>query len=98
MFWTGDCKILSCFPDYIGLRGIFAVSCAALTLPVFAVVAFTSVPPLVSTTWLGITYSFAAGGTLNRTRKGAPVEQDDRDPADSTALLDDGRRNKGSAN
>ncbi|XP_066833980.1 major facilitator superfamily domain-containing protein 1-like [Anser cygnoides] len=168
--------------DHVGLRGIFAVSCAALTLPVFTLLAFTSVPPLVSTTWLGITYSFAAasmwssvplvvpqatsgtamglatsvqmlgigfsnlvvghivgtksselkiplwrwqqmtifmlantiacivisvslsvvdrkqGGTLNRTRKGAPVEQDDRDPADTTLLLDDERRNKGSVN
>lgn len=48
------------YQDYIGLRGIFAVACAALTLPVFALLAFTFVPPLVSTIWLGITYSFAA--------------------------------------
>ncbi|XP_042654589.1 major facilitator superfamily domain-containing protein 1-like [Tyto alba] len=46
--------------DCVGLRGIFAVGCAALTLPVFALLAFTFVPPLVSTIWLGITYSFAA--------------------------------------
>ncbi|XP_070810923.1 lysosomal dipeptide transporter MFSD1-like [Pituophis catenifer annectens] len=46
--------------DYIGLRGVFAVGCAVLTLPVFALLAFTFVPPLVSTIWLGITYSFAA--------------------------------------
>lgn len=53
---------LLCFlyQDYIGLRGVFAVGCAALTLPVFALLAFTFVPPLVSTIWLGITYSFAA--------------------------------------
>ncbi|PKK21871.1 major facilitator superfamily domain-containing protein 1-like [Columba livia] len=159
--------------DYVGLRGVFAVGCAALTLPVFALLAFTFVPPLVSTIWLGITYSFAAasmwpsiplvvpqatlgtamglatsvqmigvglsnlivghilgtksselkiplwrwqqmmifmlantiacivasvslnvvdkkqGGTLNRTRKGAPVEQEDGNPADAAPLLDD---------
>ncbi|MBN3301839.1 MFSD1 protein, partial [Amia calva] len=46
--------------DYVGLRGVFAVGCAALTLPVFALLAFTFVPPLVSTIWLGVTYSFAA--------------------------------------
>ncbi|KAM9372522.1 lysosomal dipeptide transporter MFSD1-like [Phaethornis superciliosus] len=46
--------------DYVGLRGFFAVGCAALTLPVFTLLAFTFVPPLVSTIWLGITYSFAA--------------------------------------
>lgn len=46
--------------DYVGLRGIFAVLCAVMTLPVFALLAFTFVPPLVSTIWLGITYSFAA--------------------------------------
>lgn len=39
---------------------MFAVGCAVLTLPVFALLAFTFVPPLVSTIWLGITYSFAA--------------------------------------
>ncbi|KAI1896252.1 hypothetical protein AGOR_G00092890 [Albula goreensis] len=46
--------------DYVGLRGVFAVVCAVLTLPVFALLAFTFVPPLVSTIWLGVTYSFAA--------------------------------------
>ena len=48
------------FQDYVGLRGIFAVACAVFTLPVFGLLAFTFVPPLVSTIWLGITYSFAA--------------------------------------
>lgn len=48
------------FQDYVGLRGIFAVVCAVLTLPVFGLLAFTFVPPLVSTIWLGVTYSFAA--------------------------------------
>ncbi|XP_067859392.1 lysosomal dipeptide transporter MFSD1 isoform X2 [Heptranchias perlo] len=46
--------------DYVGLRGIFAMACAVLTLPVFALLAFTFVSPLVSTIWLGVTYSFAA--------------------------------------
>ncbi len=46
--------------DYVGLRGVFAVACAVLTLPVFGLLAFTFVAPLVSTIWLGVTYSFAA--------------------------------------
>lgn len=46
--------------DYVGLRGVFALLCAVLTLPVFGLLAFTFVPPLISTIWLGITYSFAA--------------------------------------
>ncbi|KAL6095158.1 uncharacterized protein ACO6RY_16418 [Pungitius sinensis] len=46
--------------DYVGLRGVFALACALLTLPVFGLLAFTFVAPLVSTIWLGITYSFAA--------------------------------------
>ncbi|XP_068102846.1 lysosomal dipeptide transporter MFSD1-like [Hyperolius riggenbachi] len=46
--------------DYVGMRGILSVLCAVLTLPVFALLAFTFVPPLVSTLWLGVTYSFAA--------------------------------------
>ncbi|XP_030622945.1 major facilitator superfamily domain-containing protein 1 [Chanos chanos] len=46
--------------DYVGMRGIFAVMCAVLTLPVFGLLAFTFVPPLVCTIWLGVTYSFAA--------------------------------------
>ncbi|XP_016314212.1 major facilitator superfamily domain-containing protein 1 [Sinocyclocheilus anshuiensis] len=46
--------------DYVGLRGVFAGLCAVLTLPVFGLLAFTFVPPLISTIWLGITYSFAA--------------------------------------
>ncbi|XP_033963992.1 lysosomal dipeptide transporter MFSD1 [Pseudochaenichthys georgianus] len=46
--------------DCVGLRGIFALACAIFTLPVFGLLAFTFVPPLVSTIWLGVTYSFAA--------------------------------------
>ncbi|CAN0383710.1 unnamed protein product [Lampetra planeri] len=46
--------------DYVGLRGVFCTACAVLTLPVFALLAFTTVPPLVCTLWLGVTYSFAA--------------------------------------
>ncbi|XP_044159265.1 major facilitator superfamily domain-containing protein 1-like isoform X1 [Bufo gargarizans] len=46
--------------DYVGMRGVLAFLCAVLTLPVFALLAFTFVPPLVSTLWLGVTYSFAA--------------------------------------
>ncbi|XP_064624959.1 major facilitator superfamily domain-containing protein 1-like [Lineus longissimus] len=46
--------------DIIGKRGILACMCAVLTLPVFGLLAFTTVYPLVSIIWLGITYSFAA--------------------------------------
>ncbi|XP_064605345.1 LOW QUALITY PROTEIN: major facilitator superfamily domain-containing protein 1-like [Liolophura sinensis] len=46
--------------DRIGKRGILALSCAVLTIPVFGLLAFTTIYPLVSTLWLGITYSFAA--------------------------------------
>ncbi len=51
---------VSVLQDYVGLRGVFALLCAVLTLPVFGLLAFTFVPPLISTIWLGITYSFAA--------------------------------------
>lgn len=33
------------------------VICCVLTLPVFGLLAFTYVPPLVSTIWLGVSYS-----------------------------------------
>lgn len=46
--------------DKFGMRGILALTCAMATLPVFGLLAFTYVFPLVSTLWLGITYSFAA--------------------------------------
>ncbi|XP_060073694.1 major facilitator superfamily domain-containing protein 1-like [Ylistrum balloti] len=46
--------------DIIGRRGILAVMCASLSIPVFGILAFTSVYPLVATLWLGMTYSFAA--------------------------------------
>lgn len=46
--------------DIFGKRGYLAVSCAVLTLPVFGLLAFTKVYPVVLTLWLGFTYSFAA--------------------------------------
>uniref|UniRef100_A0A1I8J3E6 MFS domain-containing protein n=1 Tax=Macrostomum lignano TaxID=282301 RepID=A0A1I8J3E6_9PLAT len=46
--------------DIIGKRGYLALLCALLTIPVFGLLAFTTVYPLVSTLWLGVTYSFAA--------------------------------------
>ncbi|XP_013401779.1 major facilitator superfamily domain-containing protein 1 [Lingula anatina] len=46
--------------DVIGKRGYLAVLCCLLTIPVFGLLAFTYVYPLVATLWLGITYSFAA--------------------------------------
>lgn len=55
------CFLITCLlQDYVGLRGIFASACAVFTLPVFGLLAFSYVPPLVSTIWLGVTYSFAA--------------------------------------
>uniref|UniRef100_A0A1I8FB20 Lysosomal dipeptide transporter MFSD1 n=1 Tax=Macrostomum lignano TaxID=282301 RepID=A0A1I8FB20_9PLAT len=42
------------------IRGYLALLCALLTIPVFGLLAFTTVYPLVSTLWLGVTYSFAA--------------------------------------
>nr|XP_057917161.1 major facilitator superfamily domain-containing protein 1-like isoform X2 [Doryrhamphus excisus]XP_057917162.1 major facilitator superfamily domain-containing protein 1-like isoform X2 [Doryrhamphus excisus] len=42
--------------DHLGKRGIFAMSCAILGLPVFGLLAFTFIPPLVCTIWLGIIY------------------------------------------
>ncbi|XP_033628310.1 major facilitator superfamily domain-containing protein 1-like [Asterias rubens] len=46
--------------DIIGMRGLLALTCALATIPVFGLLAFTTVFPLVSTLWLGVTYSFAA--------------------------------------
>jgi len=46
--------------DVLGLRGYLAMGCALGTIPVFGILAFTDVYPLVATLWLGITYSFAA--------------------------------------
>ncbi|XP_061911872.1 major facilitator superfamily domain-containing protein 1-like isoform X1 [Entelurus aequoreus] len=46
--------------DCVGLRGIFAMSCAILALPVFGLLAFTFVPPLVCTIWLGVIYPCAS--------------------------------------
>ena len=51
------------FQDIIGKRRILAFLCALLTVPVFCILAFTHVYPLVGTIWLGITYSFAAVST-----------------------------------
>ncbi|MGH0149638.1 UNVERIFIED_CONTAM: hypothetical protein FKN15_035868 [Acipenser sinensis] len=74
--------------DSVGLRGVFAVGCAVLTLPVFALLAFTFVPPLVSTLWLGVTYSFAAGGTLNNTTKRSQETQEEpNEPPETSPLL-----------
>lgn len=49
--------------DVFGKRGYLALACALLTLPVYGLLAFTEVYPLVLTVWLGITYSFAAATT-----------------------------------
>ncbi|XP_033115066.1 major facilitator superfamily domain-containing protein 1-like isoform X2 [Anneissia japonica] len=46
--------------DFIGMRGILALCCGLLTIPVFGILAFTHINALVCTLWLGVTYSFAA--------------------------------------
>ncbi|KAK7099982.1 lysosomal dipeptide transporter MFSD1-like [Littorina saxatilis] len=46
--------------DIVGKRGILAFLCALLTIPPFCFLAFTNIYPLISTLWLGFTYSFAA--------------------------------------
>ncbi|XP_069761284.1 lysosomal dipeptide transporter MFSD1 isoform X2 [Narcine bancroftii] len=46
--------------DSLGFRGIFATLCAVFTVPVFVLLAFTFIPPLVTMIWLGVTYSFTA--------------------------------------
>ncbi|KAI8773724.1 major facilitator superfamily domain-containing protein 1-like isoform X1 [Biomphalaria glabrata] len=46
--------------DVFGKRGYIAMATAVLTIPVFGLLAFSYVHPLVCTLWLGITYSFAA--------------------------------------
>uniref|UniRef100_A0A8C5R2F7 Lysosomal dipeptide transporter MFSD1 n=1 Tax=Leptobrachium leishanense TaxID=445787 RepID=A0A8C5R2F7_9ANUR len=46
--------------DYIGMRGVMVFLCSVLTPPVFALLAFTYVPPLVATLWLGVMYCLAA--------------------------------------
>ena len=57
---TESCIFPSILQDVFGRRGILAISCAVLTIPVFGLLAFTEVHPLVSTLWLGVTYSVAA--------------------------------------
>ncbi|XP_070563686.1 lysosomal dipeptide transporter MFSD1-like [Ptychodera flava] len=52
--------ILGLTIDYIGKRGILAFCCAIFTIPVFGLLAFAHVHPLVSTIWLGLMYSMAA--------------------------------------
>nr|KAG5711821.1 hypothetical protein BaRGS_023585 [Batillaria attramentaria] len=46
--------------DIFGKRGILAFMCALLTIPVFVILAFSMIHPLVATVMLGFTYSFAA--------------------------------------
>lgn len=48
-----------------GKRGILTIACAVATIPVFGLLAFSNVHPLVSTLWLGVTYSVAAVSKIN---------------------------------
>ncbi|XP_022086177.1 major facilitator superfamily domain-containing protein 1-like [Acanthaster planci] len=53
------CAFLGALIDIIGMRGLLALFCSVATVPVFGLLAFTHVHPLVCTLWLGFTYSFA---------------------------------------
>ncbi|XP_014663317.1 PREDICTED: major facilitator superfamily domain-containing protein 1-like isoform X1 [Priapulus caudatus] len=46
--------------DVVGKRGILAMACALLSIPVFGLLAFSNVYPLAVMLWLGVTYSVAA--------------------------------------
>ncbi|KAJ7377280.1 hypothetical protein OS493_030091 [Desmophyllum pertusum] len=53
--------LMGLFVDNFGRRGILIFLCAFLTIPVYGFLAFAPrVHPLVSTIWLGFTYSMAA--------------------------------------
>jgi len=53
--------LMGLFVDFFGRRGILIILCAVLSIPVFGLLAFAPhVHPLVSTIWLGFTYSMAA--------------------------------------
>ena len=44
-----DTVLLFCSQDIIGMRGILALFCSIATIPVFGLLAFTEVHPLVCT-------------------------------------------------
>lgn len=52
--------IYTVFQDVFGKRGYLAMLCAVFSIPVFALLAFSSVYPLVATLCFGVTYSVAA--------------------------------------
>lgn len=49
---------LCCLQDFVGLRAVILLLCAILMVPVLTFLAFTNIPPLVCTIWMGIVYSF----------------------------------------
>ncbi|CAG5135233.1 unnamed protein product, partial [Candidula unifasciata] len=59
--------------DVFGMRGYLAMATAVLTIPVFCLLAFTDVYPLVSTLWLGVTYSFAAVSMMQACGQVSPL-------------------------
>ncbi|GIY48307.1 major facilitator superfamily domain-containing protein 1 [Caerostris extrusa] len=52
------------FIDVFGKRGVLCIVCSTLTIPVFGLLAFSQAHPLISTIWLGITYSVAAVSSM----------------------------------
>lgn len=54
---------LGALVDIFGRRGYLTMCCTILTIPVFGVLAFTYIHPLIPTIWLGFTYSFLAAST-----------------------------------
>lgn len=47
--------------DNIGKRGYLALTCSTLTVPVYAMLAYSNIPAPVMTIWLGLTYTVVAG-------------------------------------
>ncbi|VDI75445.1 Hypothetical predicted protein, partial [Mytilus galloprovincialis] len=52
--------IIGMIIDRIGKRGIMMLVCSFMMIPVYAVLAFTHIHPVIVTAWLGITYSVAS--------------------------------------
>ncbi|XP_063399229.1 major facilitator superfamily domain-containing protein 1-like [Mytilus trossulus] len=52
--------IIGMIIDRIGKRGIMMLICSFMMIPVYTVLAFTHIHPVIVTAWLGITYAVAS--------------------------------------
>lgn len=52
--------ILGLVIDCVGKRGTLMMICSFMMIPVYVVLAFTFIHPVVATVWLGLTYSIAS--------------------------------------